>query len=228
MGDFGSLRRELRLFASKKKAIVLQRFFKTGPGEYAEGDIFLGVTVPDARRIARRHLGLKLKEVLVLLRSKIHEERLAALLIMLEKFNQEEDKIYKAYLRNLKYVNNWDLVDLSADKIAGRHLINRPKQDLYKLARSKNVWARRVAMIATFYFIKNNQFQDAFKIARILLQDKHDLIHKAAGWMLREVGKRDFGAEEKFLRRHYKAMPRTMLRYAIEKFPESKRKQYLA
>ena len=224
-----ALKKELKDKASPKKAKIAQRFFKTGPGEYGEGDIFLGVIVPDIRKIAKKYDSLKLEEVVKLLSSKFHEERTAALLIMINKFQRgdNKEKIYNLYLKNAKYINNWDLVDLSADKIAGAHLLNKPKSILYKLAKSKNIWERRISIIATFYFIKNNKFEETLKISKILLNDEHDLIHKAVGWMLREVGKRELEVEEKFLDKYYKKMPRTMLRYAIEKFPEKKRKRYL-
>ncbi len=223
------LKKGLRAKASPKKAKILQRFFKTGPGEYGEGDIFLGVIVPDIRKVVKKYSSLELKKVVKLLYSKIHEERLIALLIMVNKFRSGDDKkkIYNLYLKSIKHINSWDLVDLSADKIVGVYLLDKPKSILYELARSKNVWERRIGIIATFSFIKNNKFKETLKIAKILLNDEHDLIHKAVGWMLREVGKRDLKVEEKFLKKHYKKMPRTMLRYAIEKFPEKKRKHYL-
>ena len=223
------LKKELRVKASSEKAKILQRFFKTAPGEYGEGDIFLGVVVPDIREVAKKYSNLELKKVIKLLHSKIHEERLTALLIMVDKFRSEDDKkkIYNLYLKNIKHINSWDLVDLSADKIIGAYLLDKPKSILYKLARSKSVWERRIGIMATFNFIKNNKFKETLKIAKILLNDEHDLIHKAVGWMLREIGKRDLKAEERFLKENYKKMPRTMLRYAIEKFPEKKRKQYL-
>ncbi len=223
------LRKELRVKASPEKAKILQRFFKTGPGEYGEGDIFLGVVVPDIREVAKKYGNLELKKVVKLLYSKIHEERLTALLIMVDKFRSgnNKKKIYNLYLKNTKHINSWDLVDLSADKIVGVYLLDKPKLILYKLARSKSIWERRVGIMATFNFIKNNKFKETLKIAKILLNDEHDLIHKAVGWMLREIGKRDLKTEEKFLKKYYKKMPKTMLRYAIEKFPEKKRKQYL-
>ena len=224
-----SLEKELKIKANLEKAKILQRFFKTGPGEYGEGDVFLGIVVPEIRKLVKKYSNLKIKEIIKLLHSKIHEERLTALLIMVNKFQVEEDKekIYNLYLKNTKYINNWDLVDLSADKIIGDYLLNKPKSILYKLAKSKRIWERRISIIATFNFIKNNKFKETLKIAKILLNDEHDLIHKAVGWMLREVGKRDLKTEEKFLKKYYKKMPRTMLHYAIEKFPEKKRKQYL-
>jgi 3-methyladenine DNA glycosylase AlkD len=224
-------KKDLKKKASSQRAKNLQRFFKTGPGEYSEGDVFLGVVVPDIREITKKYSGLKLEDTVKLLHSKFHEERLAALFIMVNKFRNGEKKekeiIYKTYLENTKYINNWDLVDLSAVKIVGEYLLDKPKTVLYKLAGSKNLWERRIAVIATFNFIKNNKFEGSLKIAEILLKDKCDLIHKAVGWMLREIGKRDLKIEEDFLCKYYKILPRTMLRYAIEKFPEKKRKKYL-
>ena len=192
--------------------------------------MFLGVTVPEIRKISKKYSGLKLLEVVKLLHSKIHEERLAALLIMVNKFQtgKEKELIYQTYLKNKKYINNWDLVDLSAEKIIGDYLYDKPKDILYKLTKSKSVWDRRIAIIATFNFIKNKRFEETFKIARMFLNDEHDLIQKAVGWMLREVGKRDLKTEEDFLNKNYKKMTRTTLRYAIERFPEKKRKQYLS
>ena len=237
MPEFLELKKELKSMASPKKAKLLQGFFKTGRGEYGEGDIFLGVIVPELRKIAGKYAGLKMEEVIRLLRSKIHEERLAALLIMVDKFQtgKEQKRIYDLYLKNTKYINNWDLVDMSAHKIVGAHLLRKPFGSaqgknfsiLIKFARSRNFWERRIAILATFYFIRNNEFSEAVKIAEMLLNDGHDLIQKAVGWMLREVGKRDLKVEEKFLKKYYKKMPRTMLRYAIEKFPERKRRKYL-
>jgi len=224
-----NLKKELRMKASPKKAKILQRFFKTGPGEYGEGDVFLGVVVPDIRKLVKEYSDLKLKEAVKLLHSKIHEERLTALLIMVSQFQAEknEEKVYNLYLKNTKYINSWDLVDLSADKIVGVYLASKSKLILCELSKSKNIWERRISIISTFCFIKNNRFEETLKIAKILLSDEHDLIHKAVGWMLREVGKRDLKTEEEFLKKYYKRMPRTMLRYAIEKFPEKKRKKYL-
>ena len=223
------LKKELKAKARPKKAKILQRFFKTGPGEYGEGDIFLGIVVSDIRGAAKKYSSLKIEEAARLLHSKIHEERLTALLIMVNKFQAGEDKekIYNLYFKNTKYINNWDLVDLSADKIIGAYLSGKPKSILYKLARSESIWERRISIMATFNFIKNNKFKETLKIAKILLNDEHDLIHKAVGWMLREIGKRDLKAEERFLKKYYKKMPRIMLRYAIERFTEKKRKQYL-
>ncbi len=226
----GKLQREAKKLGNKKKAQVLQRFFKTGEGEYGFGDVFLGLSVPQSRAIAIKYKDLLFSEIGDLLRSEIHEERLIALLILVYQFQHEEmleRRIYEFYLKNTKFVNNWDLVDLSADKIVGGYLIDKPKAILYKLAKSQNLWERRIAMIATYNFIKNNDFADALGIAEILIEDKNDLIQKAVGWMLREVGNRNLRLEERFLKKHYKQMGRVALRYAIEKFPEKVRKGYL-
>jgi len=231
MLTLSDLKKELRTKANPGKAKILQGFFKTGKGEYGAGDIFLGITVPETRKIAEKYSTLRLAETVKLLHSKVHEERLASLLIMVNKFEngekEEKEMIYKTYLKNTKNINNWDLVDLSAYKIVGDYLFDEPKAILYKLAKSKSVWERRIAIMATFNFIKKNKFRETLKIAKILLRDKHDLIQKAVGWMLREVGKRNFKTEEGFLNKYYKKMARTMLYYAIEKFPERKRKRYL-
>lgn len=233
MGNFKAIvRRELERVADPAKADLLQRFFKTGKGEYGEGDVFLGVTVPETRKLAKKYQGTKLEEVVNLLHSKIHEERLLALLIMVFKFQKggdsEKRKIYDAYLENTKYINNWDLVDLSAHKIVGEFIFGRSKDVLFKLARSKSIWERRIAVLATFNFVNKNRFQESLLVAKMLLGDKEDLIHKAVGWMLREIGKRDLRVEEAFLAKHGKTMPRTMLRYAIEKFAEKKRKDIMS
>ncbi|MFC1728352.1 DNA alkylation repair protein [Nanoarchaeota archaeon] len=221
------IQKELRKYANKEKVKVYQGFFKTGKGEYGEGDVFIGVTVPNTRIVARKFKNINLSQAKALLKSKIHEERLCALLILVEKFKENEKEVVDFYLKHTKYVNNWDLVDLSADKILGTYLLNKNKKIIYKLVKSKYLWERRISILTTFTFIKNNQYKDSLKIAEILLNDKHDLIHKAIGWMLREIGKRNLAEEERFLKKHYKKMPRTMLRYAIERFPERKRKAYL-
>ena len=226
------VRKELKSMADPDKAAILQRYFKTGLGQYGEGDIFIGVTVPQSRKVAKKFSQLQLVEVKTLLYSRIHEERLVALLILVWRYSsalssrEEKEEIVKFYLDNIKQVNNWDLVDLSAPNILGAHLIDRDRRLLYRLARSENVWERRIAILATYHFIRNGDFSDTLKIAEILLQDRRDLIHKAAGWMLREVGKRDVASEEAFLEKHLGVMPRTMLRYAIERLPESKRRRY--
>ena len=222
---------ELRKAASKETASILQRFFKTGKGEYGEGDKFLGIKVPQIRKIAKRNNDLTFTEIQKALKSKFHEERLCALLILVGKYStgdeKTKEKITNFYLANTKFINNWDLVDLTAPKILGKYLLNRDREILYTLSISESLWERRISILSTFEFIREKQFQDSLKIAKILLNDEHDLIHKAVGWMLREIGKRDLETEEKFLMKHYKTMPRTMLRYAIEKFPEKKRLAYL-
>jgi len=225
------IQKHLRQFASKDKAKLLQGFFKTGPGQYGEGDIFLGVMVPDIRRTMKEFAGAPLPEVLKLLRSHYHEERLLALLLLVRKFEQGDDgvrkRIYTLYLKSTKYINNWDLVDLSAPKIVGPYLDGSSRSLLYRLVRSKNLWERRIAVLATFHFIRQSDFVDALALAEALLDDNHDLMHKAVGWMLREMGKKDVPVLEGFLRKHHRRMPRTALRYAIERFPEAKRKKYL-
>lgn len=232
MGELENLRKHLKSLADPEKAKILQRFFKTGHGEYGEGDIFLGVTVPKSRSIARKYKNISLKFVKQLLHSKIHEERLVSILLLVEKYNQSDsqrEEIVKYYLENAKFVNNWDLVDLSAPKILGNFLLEKKdKSILYKLCNSDNLWEKRISIISTYEFIRKGQFEDTLKISEILVGDKHDLIQKAVGWMLRELGKRDQKLEETFLLRHHKDMPRTTLRYAIEKFPEAKRKMYLS
>src|SRR3972149_1057321 len=225
------MRKKIQKLADKDKAKILQGFFKTGPGEYGEGDVFLGITVPVLRKLSREYDGIGIKDALPLLQSSVHEERLLALFLLIRAYSKGDDavkkSIYGLYLKNIRYINNWDLVDLSAPNIAGSYLIDKSRKPLYALAKSRDLWKRRMAIISTFAFIKRNEFSDSLRLSGMLLADKHDLIHKAVGWMLREVGKRDLSAEEKFLQRHYKSMPRTMLRYAIERFPESRRQKYL-
>lgn len=225
------LKKELLNSANPKQAKILQGFFKTGNGEYGEGDIFLGIKVPIQRKIAKKYLGLGLYKIKELMESKIHEHRLTSLIILNEKYkksNEEErGNIFNFYLKNIKNVNNWDLVDISAQNIVGNFLSKKKRNILHKLADSENIWERRIAIVSTFAFIKNNEFGDTLIISEKLLKDNHDLIHKAVGWMLREVGKRNEKILEDFLKVHYKNMPRTMLRYSIEKFPEEKRKEYL-
>jgi len=228
--SLNELRNELKQKSNKEKAKLLQGFFKTGPGEYGEGDIFIGVVVPETRKTAIKFKSLPLNDIEELLKSKIHEERLCALLLLVhnyEKHKEKREEIYNFYIKNTKYINNWDLVDLSCHHIVGDYLKDKDKSILYELAKSNNIWERRIAVISTFNFIRDKQFQDSIAIAEILLQDKHDLIHKAVGWMLREMGKRDLKPLLAFLNKNYKQMPRTMLRYSIEKLPEKLRKQYL-
>ena len=225
------IRTALRAHADESDAVVLRRFFKTGPGEYGEGDRFLGARVPATRQVAREYKNLALADAQALLHSPIHEERHLALIILKQKYLKstpdQKTQIYRIYLENTRYINNWDLVDTSAEHIVGAYLHNRSCKPLYKLAQSESLWERRIAIMSTFHFIKNNEFHETLRIAEMLITDLEDLIHKAVGWMLREVGKRDSNVEELFLRKHYQYMPRTMLRYAIEKFPESLRQQYL-
>jgi 3-methyladenine DNA glycosylase AlkD len=225
------IRKRLQKLADKEKAKILWGFFKTGPGDYGEGDIFLGVTVPALRKLLKEYDGILLNETIKLLRSSIHEERLLALLMLIRAFERGDDalkkKIYSLYLKNTRYINNWDLVDLSAPNIVGSYLVDKNRKPLYKIVKSNDLWERRIAILSTFAFIRQNDFDDALGIARMLLADEHDLIHKAVGWMLREVGKRSVSIEERFLKKHYTKMPRTMLRYAIERFPEGKRTNYL-
>lgn len=220
----------LTALGSTKKAKASAWFFKTGPGQYGEGDVFVGVTVPEQRLVAKKFSDLPLGEVEKLLHSKEHEFRLTALLVLIQQFKRGDEKvrsrIYKIYLQNTKWINNWDLVDLSAPNIVGTYLRDHPRGILLKLAKSKSLWEKRIAILSTFAFIVEGEASDTLKIAKLLLKDENDLIHKAVGWMLREVGKRCGEIEElAFLDRYYKVMPRTMLRYAIERFtPEQKAK----
>ena len=221
----------MRSFADPELAIFVARFFKTGTGQYGEGDRFLGLTVPDLRIVAREFRSLPLSDIRRMLASKWHEERVLALVILVDQYARgeraERDTIYALYMASTERINNWDLVDASAPQIVGAHLERRSRRPLYRLVRSKSVWERRIAVIATFHFIRLGQFDDTLALIANLLNDEHDLIHKASGWMLREIGKRDQAAEEKFLRKHAARMPRTMLRYAIERFPEPLRRRYL-
>ena len=222
---------ELKKLSDPEHAMKLQGFFKTGEGEYGEGDIFLGVRVPDQRRIAKKYKNIPLTDVLELLQSGIHEHRLTALFILTEQFNKgdEEDRqrIVDAYLRNTAYVNNWDLVDSSAHKILGAWLVDKTRDVLYELVESESLWERRISIISTFAFINRGDLADALALAKALIEDGHDLIHKASGWVLREVGKKDQSALETFLLEHYQKMPRTMLRYAIERLPEERKRFYM-
>lgn len=228
------VKRELRRMSNREKADVYKWFFKTGKGQYGEGDSFIGVVVPICRIIAKKYSDISMPGVTSLLKSKVHEERMVGLFILINKYkagsSDDKQNIFAFYLKNTKYINNWDLVDLSAHKILGDYIWNNPRKQkvLNRLAASDNLWERRMSVISTFYFISQNSFHKSLEMAEILLNDSHDLIHKAVGWMLREIGKRNQEVEESFLKKHYKNMPRTMLRYAIEKFPESLRKKYLA
>ncbi len=226
-----ALQAELRRIARPEVAAVQATFFKTGPGEYGEGDQFIGVKVPDVRRVARGFRELPLGEIAKLLASPVHEERSAALVLLVDQFGRGDEarrkEIYDFYLASTDRINNWDLVDVSAAAIVGGYLEARSRRVLTTLARSKSLWERRIAVIATHHFIRQRDFADTLALAERLLDDKHDLMHKAIGWMLREVGKRDEAALAGFLQAHCRRMPRTMLRYAIEKFPERERQRYL-
>ncbi len=224
---YQSLINELESLKNEERARISQRFFKTGKGEYGEGDVFYGIVIPKLRKIAKKYKSLGLNDVEKLLKSKVHDIRSVGLFILVLKFKDNKKEIYECYMRNIKGVNNWDLVDVSAPHIVGNYLLEKDKKVLYSLVSSESLWERRIAMLSCFALIKNNQFEDALKVSEILLKDNHDLMHKAVGWMLREIGKRDLEVEEIFLKKHYKNMPRTMLRYAIEKFSEETRQRYL-
>ena len=223
---------EIRALANKERANHSKKFFKTGKGEYGYGDIFLGVRTPQIRSIAKKNMSISTTEMKTLIKSKYHKERLLGLIILANKYSKDKDEkvrnqLYKIYVSSFKYVNNWDLVDVTCPHVIGKHLMDKERSILYSWARSEDLWTKRIAIVSTHWFIRKNDLDDTFKIAEILLNDEHDLIHKAVGWMLREAGKRDLAKEEIFLKKHYKNMPRTMLRYSIEKFPEPKRQKYL-
>ncbi|OPX93975.1 MAG: DNA alkylation repair enzyme [Syntrophorhabdus sp. PtaB.Bin006] len=221
----------LQSLGNPEKAEGMRRFFKTGPGEYGDGDVFVGITVPEIRKLSKECETLSLPEITELLRSPIHESRTLALLLLIRAYKKGDaplqEKICDLYLQNTRFVNNWDLVDISAEHIVGSHLRHRSREPLRSLAASRLLWERRIAIIATFHYIKQGEFTETLHIAGLLLKDTEDLIHKAVGWMLREVGKRSQEAEEDFLKAHCKGMSRTMLRYAIERFPEHLRQRYL-
>ncbi len=225
------IRSAVRSLADVERAKHAQRYFKTGPGEYGEGDRFLGLRMPQIRALVKQFGVVPVTVIKSLLKSPWHEERMLALLLMVHRYKKSDDAereaLFYLYLDSTDYINNWDLVDLSARDIVGAWLYTRSRKPLYTLAKSDSLWERRIAMLSTSHFIGKNDFDDALKIAKILLQDEHDLMHKAVGWMLREIGKRDRKLEEGFLLRHYHKMPRTMLRYAIEHFPEKRRQAYL-
>ena len=226
-----SLKSDLQNLADPEKARILSRFFKTGKGQYGEGDVFLGIVVPKQRAVAKKYLELSLSDIRKLLSSRIHEHRLVALLVLVNKYKKADQEskgeIAGFYLEHTKHINNWDLVDLSAQNIPGDYLLDKDRSVLYRLAGSGNLWERRISVLSTLAFIRKNDFADTLRVSEILLRDDHDLIHKAVGWMLREIGKRNLQTEEDFLRKHYRRMPRTMLRYAIEKFEEKKRRFFL-
>lgn len=231
MSALTELKKDLQKIASPERQKASLWFFKTGAGQYGEGDRFIGVAVPGQRKIAQCYAALSINDIEKLLYSKIHEHRLVALFILVEQYKKGDQKtkktLYNFYLRHIKQVNNWDLVDSSAHLIVGDYLINQPRKILYRLAKSNNLWEKRISIIATFAFIRHDDFNDSLEIAKILLTADHDLIHKAVGWMLREVGNRNQPVEEKFLKQYYQKMPRTMLRYAIEKFSKTKREFYM-
>ena len=222
---------KLQVLGNNERVPAVQKFFKTAPGEYGEGDVFVSLPVPEIRKLAKEYQTLPLSEIIQLLQSSIHEARLLALFILVRAYTQGDaslqENIYNLYLRNTRFINNWDLVDASAEHIAGAYLRYRSRFPLYALAESSLLWDRRISIMATFHYIKRGEFAETLHITELLLRDTEDLIHKAVGWMLREIGKRDQIIEENFLQVHYKTMPRTMLRYAIEKFPEKLRQQYL-
>jgi 3-methyladenine DNA glycosylase AlkD len=225
------IQQQLRSLGSPEAAAGAARFFKTGPGQYGEGDIFLGLGAQKMHRLSKEHSGLSVRELRVLLRSPVHEDRSLALLILVRQAMKGDagvkEKIFKLYLAHTRYINNWDLVDASAREIVGGHLADKSREPLLELARSKSMWERRISIVATHFFIRQGDFVDTLRIAELLLGDKEDLIHKAVGWMLREVGKKDQPVLEGFLRCHGRVMPRTALRYAIERFPKELRLAYL-
>jgi hypothetical protein len=227
---------ELKKAAKPAQRAALMRYFKTGPGEYGEGDVFLGVKMTPIRRLSRTGSELPLSDLRIFVRSRVHEERMLGLLSLVRKFEQAgrrkdarlQKQIYDLYMAERKHINNWDLIDLSAPRIAGAWLLTRSRSILLKLVKSKSIWDRRLAIMACFCFVDHGEFAFALGIARTVLSDPHDLIHKASGWMLREIGNIDKKAELVFLEEHADAMPRTMLRYAIEKFPQTERRRFLA
>ncbi len=223
---------ELKALGSKEKQEMLPRFFKTGKGEYGEGDKFLGVTVPLTRSVAKKHKDMPLQDVAQLITSEWHEVRLCALCILTLKFKKASEaqrkEIFDFYLSHTEYINNWDLVDLSTYNIVGMYLLDKPREILYRLAESSSLWENRIAIVSTYAFIRQNELEDTYNLAVKMMQHPHDLMHKAIGWMLREAGKRDEQRLQRFVMQHRKQMPRTMLRYAIEKFPEAIRKEMMS
>ena len=228
---FKQIQKELQAVGTAEKAACSQRFFKTGKGQYGEGDIFLGVTVPEQRKIAKNYVNIPLHDLEILLDSKTHEHRLTAIIILINKFQKAKEKekkmFFDFYIKERKGINNWDLVDISAPNIVGSYLLDKDKNILYEFAKYGNLWEKRIAIVSTLHFIRENKFEDTVKISEMLLNEEHDLLHKAVGWMLRELGKKDQKREEDFLKKYLPLMPRTMLRYAIERFPEKKRKFYM-
>ena len=222
---------ELKAKGNPQRAKLSLRYFKTGKGQYGEGDKFFGVNLPDTRGIVRKYRDLSFLDIQKLLNNEFHDTRTVAVLILVEKFSRgdakEKEKTANFYLKNTKRINNWDLVDISAPKVLGPYFLDKEKDVLYKLSKSTNLWERRISIMSTFWFIKKGEYKDSLKIAENLLKDKEDLIHKAVGWMLREIGKKDLKTEEEFLEKYYREMPRTMLRYSIEKFDKDKREYYM-
>ncbi len=226
------IQKEMKQLADAKYASHSQRFFKTAKGEYGYGDVFIGIRVPVLRGLAKKHVHLGIVDIKKLIKSKIHEERLVGLLILVNQYKvatteSEKAKIYDFYLKHFKYINNWDLVDVTCPYIVGAHLLDKDRKILYTWAKSDHLWTKRISIVSNWWFIRNRDLDDVFKVSKTLLNDDHDLIHKAVGWMLREAGKKDPKALEGFIKEHYLNMPRTMLRYSIEKFPEKKRLKYL-
>ena len=227
------LQEQLKELASAEVAKKSRYFFKTDKGQYGHGDIFIGVSAPNLRKLAKENTTVSFTEIKKLVHSKIHEERSLGLLILVYRYKKSKDtsektRIYEFYIKQFKYINNWDLVDMSCPYIVGAHLIDQDRKVLYQWARSEHLWTKRIAIVSNWWLIRQGDLKEVFKISKILIKDEHDLIHKAVGWMLREAGKKDRHKLELFLQKNLKTMPRTMLRYAIEKFPETRRKQYLA
>lgn len=226
------VRSSLRELANEEIAKHSQRFFKTGPGEYGAGDHFLGIRVPVLRAQAKRYRALSTEQAFKILKSKWHEERLFALIVLCQNFERADDdekkEIFDGYLADVRFINNWDLVDTSCHKIIAPYLEKRNRKILHTLAKSKNLWERRIAIVSTYYYIKRDDFDDLLKLASTLLHDDEDLIHKGVGWMLREAGNRDISVLRSFLDQHHQKMPRTMLRYAIEKLEKKERAKYMA
>lgn len=226
-----NIQQELESYSTPEKKEFLPYFFKTGKGQYGEGDKFLGVVVPDTRKVAKKHKQIDFADVATLLDNEYHECRLCALLILVERFKKatedERKMIYDFYLSKTRFINNWDLVDLSARDIVGEYLVDKDRTDLYRLADSSLLWDQRIAVVSTYTFIRKNDFKDIIALSEKLLNHKHDLMHKVIGWMLREAGKRDKSVLIAFLDKHYKEMPRTMLRYSIEKLSPEERAYYM-
>jgi 3-methyladenine DNA glycosylase AlkD len=226
------LQKTFRKLGSPEIANHSQRFFKTGKGQYGYGDIFLGIRTPLIRKFVKDNLDINISDTKKFIRSKYHEERMLGLLILVNKYSkskdeEEKEKIFNLYVSSFKYINNWDLVDVTSPHVVGKHLMDKDRSILYEWAKSEDLWTKRIAIVSNWWFIRNRDLKDVFKISKILLNDEHDLIHKAVGWMLREAGKKDLATTEVFMKKHYQQMPRTMLRYAIERYPEAKRQKYL-